>query len=112
MKGGIFLKVREMLDIIDATKENDAPEGLKIRWLNDVEGRVMCEVCRAMPESVKSIVSLEDELCVPEAYSMLYVLYVVSMIEFTKGDYSDFARLTLEFEKAFELYARWYIRNS
>ncbi len=100
-----------MLDIIDSTKENDVDEGLKIRWLGDVEGRVMCEVHKVMPESVKPIVSLEDELSVPEAYSMLYVLFVASMIEFSKGDYGDFAKLSLEFEKAFELYARWYIRN-
>ena len=111
-KGGIFVTVRELLDIIDSTVKNEVDEAIKVRWINDVEGRVLCEICKRSPAEVKRVVSEDDELFVPEAYSMLYVLFVVSMIEFAGGEYGNYAKLSTEFEKAFELFGRWYIRNS
>ena len=106
------MTVREMLDIIDSTKQNDVNEAIKVRWINDVEGRVQCEIYRVDPKHVKAVAAEDDCLSVPDAYSMLYMLFVVSMIEFTAGNYTDYTRLTTEFEKALELYAKWYIRNA
>ena len=103
--------VRELLETVDAIKENQIPDSLKFRWINDVEGRVHCEIKRQSPESFKAIVSEDEALTVPEPYASLYTLFLVSMIEFAQGNYSDFARLTVEFEKNLEIYAKWYIRS-
>lgn len=101
-----------MLDIIDATTPNELDEATKVRWIKDVEGRVLCEICKRSPDEVRAVLGEEDVLSVPEAYARLYLLFVVSMIEFSKQNYDGYAKLCAEFEKAFELYGRWYIRNA
>lgn len=102
---------RELLEIVDAMKENDVPDQLKFIWINEIEGRVHCEIFKKSPESFKSIVSEDDILTVPDPYVSLYMLYLVSMIEFVQGDYANFAKLTVEFEKSLSIFAKWYIRN-
>ena len=104
--------VRELLEIIDATKQNEVPDNLKLQWINDVEGRVQCEIHKVKPEMVRVVASDEDELTLPQPYCSAYTLFIVSMIEFAEGNYSDYARLSLEFEKNLEIYAKWYIRNA
>ena len=105
------MTVREILDIIDAMSPNDIDDAIKVRWIKDVEGRVLCEIFKRSPDELKSALGEEDVLSVPEAYARIYMLFVVSMIEFSKRNYDAYAKLCAEFEKAFELYARWYIRN-
>ena len=106
------MTVREMLDVIDATMPNEVDDALKVRWIKDVEGRVLCEIFKRSPDEVRKVLGEDDVLSVPEAYARIYVLFVVSMIEFSKRNYDGYAKLCAEFEKAFELYGRWYIRNS
>ena len=106
------MTVREILDVIDTTVKNEADEALKVRWIKDVEGRVLCEVLKRSPDELGAVLSEDDVLSVPEAYAGMYVIFVASMIEFSKGNYDAYAKLCKEFERAFELYARWHIRNS
>ena len=110
-KGGILVTVREALDRIDATFVNNIGDAMKISWIKDVEGRVLCEIFKKSPNELASVLSEDDVLSVPEAYCTVYMLYVASMIEFSKGNYDAYAKLCARFEKDFELYARWYIRN-
>lgn len=106
------MKVRELLETLDATRQNQLSDSLKLRFINDVEGRVQCEIHKIAPRSVRFVVSEDDELTLPEPYSSVYLLFLVSMIEFAEGHYSDYARLSIEFEKNLEIYAKWYIRNA
>ena len=106
------MTVRELLDIVDFTKKNEVSDELKIRWINDVEGRVQCEIHRISPDKVARVVSENDVLSVPDPYASLYMLFVVSMIEFSEGDYTNYARLTAEFEKSLVMYAKFVIRGA
>ena len=56
------MKVRELLEALDATRPNELSDALKLRWINDVEGRVQCEIHKKMPQNVKFVVSEEDTL--------------------------------------------------
>lgn len=106
------MKLREVIERVDATRANDVSEEMKTRWVNEVEGRVQCEVHRLPPVKVRFAKSGEDELCVPDPYAKLYTIYLVAMLEFSAGNYGDFIRLMTEFEKDLELYAKWVVRNS
>lgn len=101
----------ELLKNLDSVKTNELCDDLKFRWINDVEGRVLCEIHKISPDRVKEIVSETDELTVPEPYSNLYILYLAAMIEFAGGNYSAYTELSAEFEKALLIYAKWFIRN-
>ena len=100
-----------MLAIVDAMKPNELCEEVKIRWLCDLEGRVLCEIHKQPPESVKLPESEKSSLTVPDAYSRLYSLYLAAMIEFTAGNYEEYTRLNADAESAFMIYAKHYIRN-
>lgn len=105
------MTVENLLATVDAMKPNEICDDVKIRWICDVEGRVLCEIYKQSPESVKLPESDQAELAVPDAYSRLYVLYLAAMIEFTAGNYGEYTRLSADAEAAFTLYAKHYIRN-
>jgi hypothetical protein len=105
------MTVENMLATVDAMKPNELCEEVKIRWLCDVEGRVLCEIHKQPPESVKLPESEKATLTVPDAYSRLYSLYLAAMIAFTAGNYEEYTALSTEAEAAFMLYAKHYIRN-
>ena len=105
------MTVENLLATVDAMNPNEICDDVKIRWICDVEGRVLCEIYKQSPESVKLPESDEAVLTVPDAYSRLYVLYLAAMIEFTAGNYDEYVKLSAQAETAFTLYAKHYIRN-
>ncbi len=107
----IEMTVRELIDLADAIKENEIGEDVKLRWINDIEGRVFCEIYKRPHESFCPRVSDSEGLSVPEPYSSLYLPYLIAMIAFTKGEYESYKSAMLEYEAAFLLYAKYYIRS-
>jgi hypothetical protein len=105
------MKVREMLELIDSAKENQASEGAKITWLNDVEGKVACEIFKKAPQELVGLEGEESELSVPDAYSGVYLLYVLAMIELSKGHYDDYVKIRGCFDNEFKTYAKQVIRS-
>ncbi len=105
------MTVENLLATVDAMKPNEICDDVKIRWIGDIEGRVLCEIYKQSPESVKLPESENDKLTVPDAYARVYVLYLAAMIEFTAGNYGEYTKLSAEAEAAFTLYAKHYIRN-
>lgn len=105
------MKVREMLDLIDYAKENHASEGAKIAWISDVEGKVACEIFKKSPQELTRLDGEESELSVPDAYSGMYLLYVLAMIELSDGHYDNYAKIKGSFESEFKTYAKQVIRN-
>ena len=105
------MKVSEVLELVDAVKSNQYSDGVKISWLNDVEGRVLCEIHKKKPEEIKAIRGSEDVLSVPGPYSRLYLFYLAAMIDFAIGDHTAFSRSNAAFEIAFEEYAKFVLRS-
>ena len=105
------MKVSEILELVDAVKSNELSDSVKIRWLCDVEGRILCEIHKKKPEEIKAIKGSEDILSVPGPYSRLYLFYLAAMIDFSSGDSAAFARSNVAFEKAFEESAKYVLRS-
>lgn len=101
----------EILEIVDAIKENTMPDSVKLRFINEIEGRVLCEIHKKMPNEICDIVSENDELSVPSPYANIYSLYLISMIDFATGNFDGYVRSCAECESAFSEYARFCIRN-
>jgi hypothetical protein len=105
------MTVKELLEITDSVKENKLCDDVKLRWINDVEGRISCEIHGMSPEAFIPHTSDDDVLLVPDAYSSLYLLYLVSMIAFSNGDFSLYSTSNIKFEEMLHRYAKHCIRS-
>ncbi len=101
------MTIDEMLTIVDAVKQNDLSEDLKIHWLNDVEGRVRCEIFKESPKDVERLLTSEGELSVPMPYAKMFL----AMISFTSGDYDLYSDLMIKYELDFSEYAKFCLRT-
>lgn len=105
------MKVEKIISVFDAIKENEVSYDTKLVWLNEVDGRVACEIHKQKAEQYRALVGGEDELMLPEPYSRMYILYLGAMMAFLVGEYSLYNITMLEYEAAFSEYARYVIRN-
>lgn len=103
--------VREVLEALDAIKPNEIADSVKISWLSDINGKILCEICGFKVDELPNISGEEDCLSVPVPYSRLYLLYLIYMIDFCGGDSSGYEKTKKEFDNAYNEYAKWYIRN-
>ena len=110
-KKGEKMKVERIIATLDAIKENKLTDETKLVWINEVEGRVECEIRKKKATEYRNIVGRNDELSVPEPYSRIYILYLAAMIAFTRGEYDLYGRTLIEYETAFSEYAKYVIRN-
>lgn len=100
-----------ILEAFDAFKENSLSDQIKITWIGDVEGRVLCEIHKMSPDAITLPKGSDDTLTVPEGYSRVYLLYLAAMAELSLGHNDEYAVLFREFESALSIYAKYYIRT-
>ena len=105
------MTVEKILEQFDATKSNELGDAVKIGWLAEVEGRVLCEISGKSPNEVKLPKGGNDTLVIPESFSRVYMLYLAAMTELYCGDHSAYAILKREFEDELCAYAKYCIRN-
>ena len=105
------MTVEKAIAITDEIKENTQHEETKLAWINEVEGRIFCELLKNDPSDFKPHISIEEELFLPEVYARIYILYLVSMVSFKNSDYEAYSRAMIEYENSFSEYARYLIRN-
>lgn len=105
------MTVGKILELFDSFKSNELCDSVKIGWISDVEGRILCEIHKMPPEAAVLPKGSEDNLTLPESYARVYLLYIAAMAEFVGGNYDAYTKINGEFESALAMYARYYIRN-
>ena len=105
------MTVGNILEAFDAFKENDFSDQVKIAWIGDVEGRVLCEIHKMSPDMVTLPKSSEDNVTLSECDMRTYLLYMSAMLELARGDFAAHSKISEEFEAAFHIYAKRFIRN-
>ena len=105
------MTVEKLLELVDSTRSNELCDDVKLRWIADIEGRVLCEIHKIAPKDVKLPLGGDDILTVPDPYADLYLLYMTAMIEFTAGNYAAYSNISREFENSLARYARQVIRT-
>lgn len=104
------MRVEEILSLADALKSNDISEEVKLHWLNELEGRVHCEIFKRSIDDVVKLTALDQELSVPAPYTSVYISYLLAMIAFAVGEYELYAELSLKYERDFLKYAKFCMR--
>lgn len=105
------IKVGEILEAFDGSVTNSLCDTVKLAWVNDVEGRVCCEILGLSPSDAKSVRGGEDTLCVPRAYSGMYYAYLCAMTALSKGNTYEYSVWKKEYESAYLNYAKRCIRE-
>lgn len=105
------MKVREVLEMLDEIKQNEITDRVKTNWINNVEGRVQCEMLGKTPENFKPVMGEDEDLTVPDAYSSIYILYLSAMIELCAGNIDRYGKYYDRFEKEMGVFAKKLIRE-
>ena len=105
------MTVEKILEQFDATKKNELGDSVKIGWLAEVEGRILCDILGKDPDEITLPKSSSDILILPEGFSRVYLLYLAAMTELYGGDHSAYATLKRELECEVSSYAKYQIRN-
>lgn len=109
--GGVKMRVDEILSIADSLKENEISEELKMHWLNEVEGRVHCEINKFPAENFEKISTTLHELSIPMPYSKIYLTYLLAMMSFASKEYDLYADIYMKYEREFSDYAKLCLRE-
>lgn len=111
------MTVQEVLAQTDAVKPNQFEEGMKLVWLNEVEGRVYQVMkLRKGSEDVKEPhISMEsmynDCLLLPESFSGIYVHYLSAMIDYFNGETARYNNSMYMFNTAWSEFENYWYRE-
>lgn len=100
------------IEIIDALKPNSYSEEDKLRWINELDGRVQSLVFQAdNVTQYKYPDDMDKELLIPAPFENLYTLYLEAMIDYHNKEYEDYNNVTVMFERQWVEYKKAYIRE-
>lgn len=105
------MRVDEIISIVDALKSNEISEDVKVFWINEVEGRVHCEIKKRPIEEFESLSAMDDELTIPLPYTKIYLSYLLAMIAFASKEYDLYSDITLRYEQELSDYAKLCLRD-
>ena len=105
------MKISEIVSIADSLTPNEISEEVKLHWINDVEGRIHCEILKFSPKSYMKLTGMKQELMVPMPYARIYVGYILAMAAFTKKEYDLYSDLMMRYERDFSEYAKYCLRS-
>ena len=105
------MTVQDIILIADSMKPNKINEEVKLHWLDDVEGRIHCEILKASPDDYIRITTLRRQLSIPTPYAGIYISYILAMIAFAEKEYDLYTDISMRYEKEFSEYAKFCIRT-
>lgn len=105
------MKIRELLEYMEATKPHVYPDSALYLWLNELEGRVQLDVCLLAPSEVVEYDSAKDgetTLLVDSPYSGIYRYWLTAMIDLANQEYDRYSNDMELFNGAWNEFACWF----
>lgn len=85
--------VSEAIEKVKERKPNAYEDHTLLEWLNEIEARVQRDLLDTAPEGIFSYSierDMERELLLPKPYDVLYLHYIIAMIEFNQQEYEAY----------------------
>lgn len=101
---------KKIIEYTDSVCPSAFGSDVKLRWLQEVESAVRCEIHGDETGGGVSDMTLESEGSVPFEYCRLYSYYIFAMTDYLNGDLERYRLSSELYEKAMELYAKHCIR--
>lgn len=113
------MTILEAINRVDTTKPNSYTQTEKVDWLSTLDGIIKKELIDTY-EGGEAIVfegytpdtSLDTVLLVPAPYDDIYIRWLESRIDYANAEYGKYNNSATAYNKAFEAYARYFIRNN
>jgi hypothetical protein len=105
------MKIRALLDYINAVTPHAFPEKMLMMWLNEVEGRVQLDILLASPADVKIYALPADEnteLLLPFSHGAVYRAWLKAMVHRANGNTAHYENEMEVFNNAWNEYACWH----
>lgn len=85
--------VSEAIEKVKERKPNAYEDHTLLEWLNEIEARVQRELLDTAPEGIFTYEierDMERELLLPKPYDVVYLHYIIAMIEFNQQEYDAY----------------------
>ena len=103
------MTINEAIARADALRANTANNEQKAEWVSDLDGQLAGMMNLPMPENKWP--EEDRELLMPAPYSEIYVLYLVSKIDYFNQEYMLYANDREAYDKALGEALGWWRRN-
>ena len=115
------MTINELITEVDDLKGNQFGDAQKIKWINEVEGRILEEILKKreldegmeLPEFVEydENTNMDTELLVPAPYTDLYKYYLFSMIDLNNEEYDRYQNTAVLFNNSYQQFANYWYRT-
>ena len=115
--------ISDLFGYVDAVKPNNFDNGVLIRWLNEIEGRIQTEIYLIDIHEIvqyewneswsgtRKAEELAKELLVTAPYDNIYTTYLLAEIDNANGEYNRYANTKAQFDKVFGEYSRYIAQH-
>lgn len=103
--------ISEVIERVDRAAENAWTEEEKVRWLMELDGKLLLEVAEGDAPPALWPEDGEKALLVPPPYDNLYDLYLFAMMDFHNREWDQYANSSAMFEAAAGEWRRAYRRE-
>lgn len=108
------MTINECIKLLDTMMPNETQASVKLRLLGEIEGRVKVELLGGEPGSAVPFTEEtpgDTALCVPSPFDRIYLLYVMSMMDYLNGDITRYENGASLFNLAYRDYGKWLQRR-
>ncbi len=108
------MTINDCIKLVDTMMPNETEASVKLRLLGEIEGRVKVELLGEEPGDVPSFSEAtpgDTALCVPPPFDQIYLLYVMSMMDYLNGDVTRYENGAVLFNQAYQGYGKWLKRR-
>lgn len=125
------MTITDLFTFVDSMRPNAVPQDVKLRFLNDLEGRAYMMIGPSPDPHRMSgrspgpffhellpihVYTEEDlitsaELSIPDPFSEVYRWYLAAMIDVYDGQTELYANDSALYNEAWDRYAKWYVRE-
>jgi len=112
------MTISNAITIIDSVKPNQYTDSEKIRWLNDLDGKIKAEVIDTHESNTEvefngydSTTPDDTKLLVDAPYDDIYVHWLESRIDYTNGEFAKYNNSISMFNSAIQSFISFYNRT-
>lgn len=110
------MTIQDAITETDNLKPNLYDTGSKLRWLNDIEGKLYNDIFSVRMDSpVKDCPKynlssdFNTDLLVPDTYAQIYIYYLIAMIDYYNAELDRYNNSMVMFNMAWDEFAKyWY----
>ena len=110
------MRVQEAIDRADALAPNQYSAAQKLRWLSDLDGKILLELSgvregrHAAPGAFEGYTEGEEELLVPAPFAV-YENYLLSRVAQGNAEIQKYNLYAALFNTAYQQFASWFLRS-